>query len=361
MQSGGDFKISDANTINGQPGDLLPCSKKGTFRVPVERGRTYMLRVINAGLTNDMFFAVAGHNLTVVGSDGHYLKPFTAAHIMIAAGQTMNVLLHADRAADASRYYMAARTFATNTEIPVNNSTATAVLEYTDAPPSAGPPALPDLPAVGDLPAATAYTAQLLSLATDGHPVDVPTRVDERMLVTVSVNVLPCGANETCEGPINGTRFAASLNNVSFVLPPVVDVLDAYYYSIRGVYEPDFPNKPPFFFNFTDSLPLELSFTKRGTKVKVVEYGAVVEVVFQDTGILGAESHPMHLHGFSFYVVGRGFGNFDKNTDPATYNLVDPPYQNTVSVPKAGWAAIRFRAANPGENLQILVTNFQMM
>ena len=85
-RSGGDFNISDANTINGQPGDLLPCSKKGTFRVPVERGRTYMLRVINAGLSNDMFFAVAGHNLTVVGSDGHYLRPFTIGHIMIAAG-----------------------------------------------------------------------------------------------------------------------------------------------------------------------------------------------------------------------------------------------------------------------------------
>jgi laccase len=346
MRAGGDFNISDANTINGQPGDLFPCSRKGTFRVPVERGRTYMLRVINAGLTNDMFFAVAGHNLTVVGSDGHYLKPFTVGHIMIAAGQTMNVLLHADRAANASsRYYMAARTFATNMQIPVNNSTATAVLEYSDAPPSAGPPAaLPDLPAVDDLAAATAYTARLRSLATDGHPVDVPTRVDERMLVTISVNALPCA---TCEGPINGTRFAASLNNVSFVAP-AVDILDAYYSSVRGVYEPDFPDRPPLFYNFTAPDPAdELLFTKRGTKVKVVEYGAVVEVVFQGTA-LGAEPHPMHLHGFAFYAVGRGFGNFDESKDPATYNLVDPPRQNTVSVPAGGWAAIRFRATNPG-------------
>ena len=364
MRTGSDVNISDANTINGQPGDLFPCSKNGTFRMPVEHGKTYLLRIINAGLTNEMFFAVAGHRLTVVGTDGRYLKPFTVDHIMISPGQTMNALLVADRPTDGtgnSRYYMAARTFASNTQLSANNSTATAILEYTDAPPSAGPPDLPSLPAVNDIAAATAYTAQLRSLVTKDHPVDVPTHVDEHMLVTLAVNLLPCGANETCKGPISGTtRLAASLNNVSFVLPPV-DVLDAYYYSIRGVYEPDFPNKPPFFFNFTDRLPLELSFTKRGTKVKVVEYGAVVEVVFQDTGILGAESHPMHLHGFSFYVVGRGFGNFDKNTDPATYNLVDPPYQNTVSVPKAGWAAIRFRAANPGENLQILVTNFQMM
>jgi laccase len=135
---------------------------------------------------------------------------------------------------------------------------------------------------------------------------------------------------------------------------PTVDILDAYYNSISDVYEPNFPDRPHFFFNFTDpNSPKELQLTKRGTKVKVVEYGTVVEVVFQDTSILGAESHPMHLHGFSFYVVGRGFGNFDKDKDLAMYNLVDPPYQNTVTVPAGGWAAIRFRAANPGEYFAI--------
>ncbi|CAN6239424.1 unnamed protein product [Urochloa humidicola] len=350
-RAGGDVNISDANTINGQPGDLFPCSKNGTFRTLVEHGKTYLLRIINAGLTNEMFFGVAGHRLTVVGTDGRYLKPFTVDHVMISPGQTMNVLLEADRVTNDSsgnnRYYMAARTFTTNPQLEVNNSTATAILEYTDAQPSAGPPDFPNLPAVGDTAAATAYTAQLRSLVTKDHPVDVPTHVDEHMLVTLAVNLLPCGANETCDGP-GGNRLAASLNNVSFV-SPAVDILGAYYHhSIRGVYEPDFPDKPPFFFNSTESLPPELSFAKRGTKVKVVEYGAVVEVVFQDGILAGAESHPMHLHGFSFYVVGRGFGKFDGNRDPAFYNLVDPPYQNTVSVPKAGWAAIRFRAANPG-------------
>ncbi|GLT26739.1 hypothetical protein SLA2020_017840 [Shorea laevis] len=42
-----------------------------------------------------------------------------------------------------------------------------------------------------------------------------------------------------------------------------------------------------------------------------------------------------------------GLGNFDKEKNPSTYNLVDPPLQNTVNVPKNGWATIRFRANNP--------------
>jgi laccase len=214
---------------------------------------------------------------------------------------------------------------------------------------------MPSLPNNTDSDAAIDYTAQLRSLASKKHPVNVPKRVDDHMMITLAINTLPCTTgNGTCDGP-GGTRLGASLNNASFE-DPHVDILDAYYYSINGVYEPDFPNKPPFFFNFTDATESRRYWrTKRSTKVKVVEYGTVVEVVFQDTAILGAENHPMHLHGFAFYVVGRGLGIFNETTDPANYNLVDPPYQNTVTVPKSGWAAMRFHATNPGKLFQLHV------
>uniref|UniRef100_A0A0D9VL25 Laccase n=1 Tax=Leersia perrieri TaxID=77586 RepID=A0A0D9VL25_9ORYZ len=351
-RTGGDVEPSDANTINSQPGDMFPCSKDDTFEIAVQQGNTYLLRVINAGLTNDMFFAVAGHRLTVVAIDARYTKPLAVDYIMIAPGQTMDLLLEANRTLGSnSRYYMAARTFITlpTENIPFNNSTATAIVEYTDSPAArAGPPDFPILPGIKDVNAAMAFLTQLRSLANQDHPVSVPMNVDEHMLINLAINFLPCDPTNatvtTCEtGPLgNGTRFAASLNNVSFE-SPAIDILDAYYYGIgHGVYKEDFPNKPT---NLIagDSVGLEL--TKRGTKVKVLEYGTVVEVVFQD---ISDENHPMHLHGFAFYVVGRGFGKFDERKDPATYNLVDPPYQNTVSVPKGGWAAIRFRADNPG-------------
>ncbi|KAF2297486.1 hypothetical protein GH714_024266 [Hevea brasiliensis] len=80
----------------------------------------------------------------------------------------------------------------------------------------------------------------------------------------------------------------------------------------------------------------------------MLNYGDAIEIVFQGTNIGAAESHPIHLHGFSFYWVGTGSGNFDKQTDPESYNLIDPPEINTVAVPKNGWAAIRFFAKNPG-------------
>lgn len=64
-----------------------------------------------------------------------------------------------------------------------------------------------------------------------------------------------------------------------------------------------------------------------------------VELGLQGTSIIGAESHPLHLHGFNFFVVGEGFGNYDSNNDPANFNLLDPV---------GGWVGIRFFADNPG-------------
>ena len=46
-----------------------------------------MLRLINAVFTYESFFSVAGHSLTVVGTDGSYVKPFSVDYIFIAPGR----------------------------------------------------------------------------------------------------------------------------------------------------------------------------------------------------------------------------------------------------------------------------------
>nr|GMD22325.1 putative laccase-9 [Ipomoea batatas] len=84
----------------------------------------------------------------------------------------------------------------------------------------------------------------------------------------------------------------------------------------NSVYRKQFPNFPPLSFNFTaNTLAVELKLF-RGMEVKVLEYGSVVELVFQGTNLLSGINHPMRLHGYRFYVVGWGFGNFDKDKDP---------------------------------------------
>lgn len=309
-----------------------------------------LLRIINAALNDIMFFAITKHSLTVVGTDASYTKPFTNDYISIGPGQTMDVLLHAHQ--KPSSYYIAARAYSSGTNVDFDNTTTTAILQYDHTPYyeqlySNLTLNLPNLPYYNDTNASYSFATSLRSLASHDHPVHVPLKVNHRIFSTISVNALPCPANRSCEGP-NGTIFAASMNNISFVLPEI-DLLEAYYYHIRGVYGKRFPRVPHLRFNFTaEYQDLRLEVAKLSTQVRVLAYNSSIEMILQGTSLVSGLDHPMHLHGQSFYVVGYGFGNFDKHKDPRNYNLIDPPFQNTVVVPKNGWATIRFKAHNPG-------------
>ncbi|KAL8556085.1 hypothetical protein ACS0TY_003769 [Phlomoides rotata] len=76
-------KISDAHTINGKPGPLFPCSKKYTYAIEVDQGKTYLLRIVNAALNDELFFAIANHTITVVEINAVYTKPFSTDAILI--------------------------------------------------------------------------------------------------------------------------------------------------------------------------------------------------------------------------------------------------------------------------------------
>ncbi|KAH7554580.1 hypothetical protein JRO89_XS12G0239100 [Xanthoceras sorbifolium] len=270
-----------------------------TFSMEVESGKTYLLRIVNAALNDELFFAIAGHNMTVIEIDAAYTKPFTTQAILIAPGQTTNVVVKADQS--PSRYFMAARSFM-DAPIPVDDKTVTAILQYKGIP---------------------------------------NTVVDRHLFYTIGLGQNPC---PSCQ---NGTQITASLNNITFVMPET-GLLQAHYFNISGVFRTDFPDRPPVAFNYTGT-PLTANVgSSLGTRLSKVAFNSTIELVLQDTNLLTVESHPFHLHGFNFFVVGSGIGNFDPEKDPAMFNLVDPPERNTVGVPTGGWTAIRFKADNPG-------------
>ena len=126
---------------------------------------------------------------------------------------------------------------------------------------------------------------------------------------------------------------------------------------MKGVYKTNFPDKPLFPFNYTGNPPKNVTTPMNGTRVKVLPFNTTVQLVLQDTSIAGAESHPLHLHGFNFFVVGQGFGNYNETKDSPKFNLVDLVERNTAGVPAAGWLALRFRADNPGKLSHILNSN----
>ncbi|VAH81362.1 unnamed protein product [Triticum turgidum subsp. durum] len=222
QRTGGAPNVSDAFTVNGQPGDLYNCSRQDTTAISVKPGETALLRFINSALNHELFVSIASHKMTVVGVDASYTKPFVTSVLMIAPGQTTDVLVTMDQA---------------------------------------------------------------------------PTR----------------------------------------------------YYDMPGVYTTDFPANPPVQFDYTaQNVSQSLWQPIPATKLYKLRFGSVVQVVLQDTSIVTPENHPIHLHGYDFYILAEGFGNYDAEKDAAKFNLENPPQRNTVAVPVNGWAVIRFRADNPG-------------
>ncbi|KAI5312783.1 hypothetical protein L3X38_041957 [Prunus dulcis] len=293
LATGGDPNVSDAFTINGEPGDLVnACSNETTYRWVVDYGKTYLLRLVNAVLNEEMFFGIANHNLTVVAQDGAYIKPITTSYLMITPGQTMDILVVANQS--PSHYHVASHAFVDG-DVAFNNRTTSAILQYNGSttPSTIPTPILPDF---ADGTAASNFTTQVRALASKDHPITVPLHITHTLFISVSINERIC-PNSSCDGPDNNA-LAASLNNISFVTPSI-DILQAYYGSINGVYSANFPHKP-YIFNFTGHVRNDTIYPYFGTKA------------------------------------------------PKTYNLVDPPEVNTIGVPKNGWATVRFKADNPG-------------
>ncbi|KAI3989882.1 hypothetical protein MKX01_040852 [Papaver californicum] len=272
LQTGGGPNVSDAYTINGLPGPLF----------------------------------IANHTLKVVDADAVYVKPFETDTILLTPGQTSNVLLKAKHFHPHATFVMAARPYVTG-QGTFDNSTTTGTLEYESSSlfkfrtkKSKSKLFKPTLPPLNDTARTTSFTKRFRSLASEQYPANVPKSIDRHFFFTVGFGTNPCPQNHTCQGP-NGSMFSASVNNVSFALPTTALLQAHFTGQSNGVYSPYFPSYPTQPFNYTGNPPNNTN------------------LIMQGTSILGAESHPLHLHGYNFFVVGQGFGNYDAVKRPCVW------------------------------------------
>lgn len=246
-----------------------------SFVLDVERGKTYLLRLINAALM----------------SDANYVNPYTTDIIAIAPGETVDALLVTD--APPGRYYMVAlasqpsianppvpKTVTRGTSNDPNNGVAghgsrsydegdeEAASKNTDA------PSAPEMPSLHDMAPSYYFHGNLTSsLRSQQHRRSVPAHVDERLIVPLSVGSVCRHGQSSCKrsGCIESI-IVVTMNNVSFQIPDAatVPLLEAHYHGYDGkaagmeLYT--LPDRPPMPFNFTDRtfIPFGL-WTHRGT------------------------------------------------------------------------------------------------
>ncbi|XP_010553369.1 PREDICTED: laccase-8-like isoform X2 [Tarenaya hassleriana] len=341
--------LSDAYLINGLAGDSFDCSRNKMFKLEVVQGKRYLLRIINAALNSHLFFKIANHSLRVVALDAVYTNPYVTDIVVLTPGQTVDALLHADQTLGS--YYMTTQLYVSATGQPFPDKTlANALVVYQGATSSSR--AMPSLPDVTDTQTAYRFSSSITGLVSGPHWRPVPRNVDERMFMTMGLGLEQCPPSMQCPG-LYGQQFAGSLNNRSFENPKTFPMQEAYFYNISGVYSDDFPNQPPIKFDYTNfnvstDYEYRMLFPERLTSAKILKFNSTVEIVLQNTAMITAESHPMHLHGFNFHVLGQGFGNYEPSRDVGKLNLVNPQMRNTIGVPPGGWVVLRFVANNPG-------------
>ncbi|KAL0783814.1 hypothetical protein Bca101_000059 [Brassica carinata] len=333
-------------------GALIIRPRSGMFKLKVVQGKTYLLRIINAALNTHLFFKIADHNVTVVSVDAAYTTPYVSDVMILTPGQTVDALLTADQ--PIGMYYMSISPYiSANSLAPVPPGHDIRSLIVYEGAKSTASPSMSLLPSgTNAIPTAHRFSSNITSLVGGPYWTPVPEHVDEKMFVTMGLGLDPCPPETTCNGPL-GQHIAGSFNNRTFVMPETISLQEAYFYNISGVYTDDFPDQPPMKFDYANfsvrtESDYEMMFPERKTSIKTLKFNSTVEIIVQNTGIISPESHPMHLHGFNFYVLGYGFGNYDPILHARNLNLVNPQMHNTVGVPPGGWVVLRFIANNPG-------------
>ena len=146
----------------------------------MEPGKTYLLRLINAALNDELFFSVANHTLTIVEVDAVYVKPFTVKTMIISPGQTANVLLTAKPFYPKANFYMSAAPYSVIRPGTFDSTTVAGILEYHNSRSASEssfdkdlPLFRPTLPRFNDTGLVTNFTSKLRSLATPQYPAAV--------------------------------------------------------------------------------------------------------------------------------------------------------------------------------------------
>ncbi|KAL6123364.1 hypothetical protein ACLB2K_075886 [Fragaria x ananassa] len=329
LDAGKDLGMPDGVLINGKG----PYQYNKTLvpdgilyeTINVEPGKTYRLRVHNVGVSTSLNFRIQNHNLLLAETEGHYTIQQNYTNFDIHVGQSYSFLVTMDQNASSDYYIVASARF-------VNESiwqrvTGVAVLHYSNSKgPVSGP--LPDAPKDSFDPQWSmnqALTVRQNGSASGARPNPQGSFHYGQINITDTF-VLTIVPPVTIDG-----KLRATINGISFVNPQTPIRL-ADQHKIKGAYKLDFPNMS------LSRLP------RRDMSVINATYKGFIEIVFQnnDTTV-----QAFHLDGYSFFVVGMGYGNWTVESKN-NYNKWDAISRCTTQVFPGAWTAVLISLDNPG-------------
>jgi FtsP/CotA-like multicopper oxidase with cupredoxin domain len=373
----------------------------------VTQGTSYRFRLIGAQSLYAYRFEIQGHKLTVVATDGFFIQPRTVDYIIIHSGERFDFLLNATQS--PNNYLIRATTLETSIWTPETRNprihTAEAILHYEEA----------TTPNPTNLYGSVLSNAQqdLRSCSESNRCValNCPFRIFSNSNFTDCIvidelrSLFPSDDSDLpnlnmISGKdrlkffnfgFEGQSFTSAINGRNFLPPP------SPYQVYRGQYDEDRDDESVNTCSTCNEMTTTDTQAEQCTCIHVEEivtnenFGSdsdkSVMMVFSAVGDMDNRlrdfSHPVHLHGHSFYVVEVGHGTYDESSgtlmqnsdtvscestlcmkptwrdnmapDFSSYiNITSDKLNNTairkdtVIVPAGGYVVIAFQADNPG-------------
>ena len=392
--------------INGRGRHTLPDTEVNRRQTrlsifDVDPGNLYRFRLIGAQSLYAYMFSIDGHQLTVIATDGVFIEPVTVDFIIIHSGERYDFLLNTS--APEENYWIRAKTLEVNTTTDqfLPGHTAEAILHYNTA----------------SMPLPESGYDQVRSTPTQCNSTNQCTAINcpfERFPPTFGINCIHLhnltALQDSPELPpllqphdikffnfgFEGDRQTSAINGRNFILPTAPyqthsghymrDVDDSNVQTCQNCQqEENGEGEHPMPSEGCTCIHVETiggsSFNSDESQQPTVMM--VLSAVGNVTSKNRDFSHPVHLHGHSFYVVHIGHGNTTDGvlTDNAEevvcaqddFLCLSPHWRgesqpdflrqysddgmtfrrntirkDTVIVPAGGYVVIAFRANNPG-------------
>ncbi|XP_039747362.1 laccase-5 [Pararge aegeria] len=359
----------------GQDPENVLINGKGQFRDPntgfmtntplevftMTPGKRYRFRIINAfASVCPAQITFEGHDLTLIATDGEPVQPVKINTIISFSGERNDVVIHANK---ESASWIQVRGLG---ECGNKRTQQLAILRYARGPyqPSSPPPTydvgLPQgvvmnpLDAICDVKRNDAICVSNLKSAKPIDKAILQERPDVKIFLPFRFHFYKPNdlfKENTYKNYLvapTGDHVLSLVDEISYTAPPAPPLSQMH-------------ELPPELFCNGDNRPADCTADCRCTHMIDVPLNSIVEIVLVDEVQSPNLSHPFHLHGTSYSVIGMGRSP-DKNIKKINlkhaldldrkgllhrqYDL--PPLKDTIAVPNNGYVVIRLKADNPG-------------
>ena len=328
--------VPDGALINGmniRNCEILPHRKCDNTTVSYPKfslasGQSHRLRLINTGAFAEFHVRIDDHEFAVTEVDGTDVEPVYYHRLNISPGQRYSIIVSANATVTDSfwlRASMVTTCFAEKNQDM--ESEVKAIIQYdrqalptvTNVKTNLQLPESSDWDEVDEMVCKDMNTTELVPVAR----ISTPTTVDASFYLRSNFEI---GAWRLSRGFFNSSSWRP----------------DVYSPSLQRFIEGYASNNE----SFTTSMIAvnEMAFDLNREMVIQVDDIKVIDILIQnfDDG-----SHPLHMHGYKYFVLSQGHGYFDWSTYEAL-DISNPLRRDTASVEAFGWILIRLITDNPG-------------